>query len=154
MNLLPYKSTVLTSNQNATQIRETLLKNTENIQPAIYWRRTFHKPLWGKIGEKEFAVRPVVPYWNISPIHIKGLITDENNGGKVKLIITSPYLRIIMPLIIVTLFLLMFTYIESQQYDMILTIGSAVIAGAYFMIMIPFQIQLNKTLEQFRKWLK
>ena len=153
MNLLPFKHIVLESDQSVEQIRETLSKNTENIQPAIYWRRTFHKPLWGKIGEKEFAVRPVVPYWNISPVHIKGLITEENNRGKVKLIISSPYLRILIPLVLVTLFLLMFTYLESRQYDMILSIGGAVVAGAYFMVMIPFQIQLNKTLQLFKNWL-
>ena len=153
MILLPYKHIVLQSYKGIEEIRTTLQNNTESAQPAIYWRRAFHKAFWGKIGDKEFALRPVVPYWNISPIHIRGLI-EESNQNKIKLIITSPYLRILVPLVLITLILLFATYWQNQQYDMILNIGFAVVAGAYIMVMIPFQIQLNKSLKMLKELLQ
>ncbi|WP_324065440.1 hypothetical protein [Salinivirga sp.] len=152
MKFWPLIHTQIDTKLTKKEANELLAKHTEGKSPAFYWGKTFNSALWGKVKEDHFAVRPVVPYWNISPVHIRGFISENNDKSRITLTMTNPHLRVIIPLIIITIALLMINFWENQQYDQVVKIGLWIVLGAYLLVIIPFQIQARKTLKMIKEW--
>lgn len=154
MKFWPFIQTKISTPLTKTQIHEKLTAHTDNRRPVFYWTKTFNTTLWGNIKEDSFTVRPVVPYWNISPVHIKGTITDDKTKRQVIITMINPLMRVIIPLFIISITLLLLTHLDEKRYDLILNLGLAIAAGAYILVLIPFQIQARKTLKIIKKWLE
>lgn len=152
MYFWPIIHTQIDTKLSKSEVNELLSNHTEGKTPAFYWGRTFKSALWGKIQEDHFAVRPVVPYWNISPVHIRGFVKENEGKSRITLTMINPHLRVIIPLVIIAIGLLMINFWENQQYDQVLKIGIWIVLGAYLWIIVPFQIQARKTLEMFKDW--
>ncbi len=152
MKFWPFIQTNIKTKLKQEEINEKLEANTDTPPVTFYWGRTFEKPLWGKIKNDHFALRPVVPYWNISPVHIRGLIQKSGEENKIIMTFVNPHLRVIIPLVLLAIGLLLANYLETKEYDKIVNIGFWIFLGAYLLVLIPFQIQARKTMRKIKSW--
>ena len=152
MKFWPFIQTTIQTTLTREEINKKLEENTATPPVTFYWGRTFEKPLWGKIKDDHFALRPVVPYWNISPVNIRGFIRENGDKNKIIVTLVNPHLRVIIPLVILAIVLLMFNYVETKEYDKIVNIGIWIVLGAYVWVIVPFQIQARKTLNKIKSW--
>jgi hypothetical protein len=142
MNLWPIKHIRIETNLKAEKIYEILDNSIDQDSQGIYWGKRFSKKFWGRISQKAFRIRPVVPYWNISPVDIKGRIIDvsqEKNGLDIQM--TSPYLRIVIPLAILAVVLFFVNFGLKGELNVFYANSLITLAAAYLLVNIPFQIQ-------------
>jgi hypothetical protein len=152
---IPYKHITLSTRLKKEAIINRLSKEIDPDAKPIYWGKKFYKSFTGKISGDRFFIRPVVPYWNISPLEIRGKIderSDEWNNVTVK--ITSPLLRIIIPLAALAIILFFVSFALQGKVMFFLTTTLIILLVSYIAVNIPFQIQLTKTLIKLKKILK
>lgn len=151
----PLKSIVIESRLKQEELMRVISGATDQDQRSIYWGKRFSKKFWGKVGKKSFRIRPVVPYWNISPIELKGKISDGvNDSNKIKVRMVCPYLRIVLPLVIIALVLFFVNFGMKGELDVFLSSAAIILISAYLLVNIPFQIQAIWSIKQFTKILK
>lgn len=152
---LPYKHIILPTRLKKEAIVDRLSKEIDPDAKPVYWGRKFYKTFSGEVSGDHFFIRPVVPYWNISPLEIRGKIevrSDEWNNVIVK--ITSPLLRIIIPLVALAIILFFFSFALQGQVMFFLSTALIILLVAYMAVNIPFQIQANKTLIKLKRLLR
>ncbi|MFP4603822.1 MAG: hypothetical protein ACLFNJ_00420 [Bacteroidales bacterium] len=147
MYILPYKHIRLKSQLSSAEVLHKITQITDQDQKSIYWGKRFYKKFSGEIGERNFLIRPVVPYWNISPVEIEGRFISENmNESTFDLRIICPYLRFVIPLGILAVVLFFFNYRMTEDATIFLSSIFIVVFTAYLLVNIPFQIQAKKSL--------
>jgi len=142
MNFWPIKHIRIETNLKSERLHEILDNSIDQNSQGIYWGKRFSKKFWGSINQKAFRIRPVVPYWNISPVDIKGKIIDisqEKNGVDIKM--TSPYIRIVLPLALLAVILFFINFGLKGELNIFLVNSVITLAAAYLFVNIPFQIQ-------------
>ena len=140
----PVKHIQIESNLKKEKLHSLLDGAIDQDNKGIYWGKRFTKRFWGKLGKEHFRIRPVVPYWNISPLEMRGQIKDvsrEKNVVDIK--ITCPYLRIVVPLSILAIVLFFLNLALKAQAAQFFINSGITIAAAYLLVNIPFQIQSN-----------
>jgi len=142
MRFWPVKHIQIESNLKKEKLHSLLENSIDQDNSGIYWGKRFSKRFLGKLGEEHFRIRPVVPYWNISPLEMKGQIKEvsrEKNAVDVK--ITCPYLRIVIPLAILAIVLFFLNLALKDQAAQFIINSSITLAAAYLLVNIPYQIQ-------------
>ena len=142
MMLWPYKQLQFESKLKKAEIRKLLEQITDQDNKSIYWGKRFTRRFWGKVQGDSFRIRPVVAYWNLSPVELKGSIidlSDEKNGLYIKM--TCPYLRIVVPLVVLGVVLFFFNLGIDGDWITFALNSLIMLAGAYLLVNIPFQIQ-------------
>jgi len=142
MNFWPVKHIKIETDLKAEKLHEILLDSIDQNSQGIYWGKRFTKKFWGQLSQNAFRIRPVVPYWNISPVDIRGKIVDlsrEKSGLDVRM--SSPYLRIIIPLVVLAVVLFFINFGLKGQGNIFLTNSLVTLASAYLLVNVPFQIQ-------------
>ena len=138
----PRKDLYIESGLTKEEVIQELNNATDQDQKSIYWGKRFKKRFWGKVGRESFRVRPVVPYWNISPLEIKGEVkAGKDEKGKVDIKMVCPYLRIVIPLVILALVLFFVNFGMKGDMDIFLSSPGIIVLSAYLLVNIPFQIQ-------------
>jgi len=123
-------------------------EETDQDNRSIYWGKRFYKRYFGTVGKNAFKVRPVVPYWNISPVEIKGRFVEKGRDQhSVECRMTCPYLRVVVPLVILALVLFFINYGVHGEMDVFLNASGLILLGAYLLVNIPFQIQASRSLK-------
>lgn len=146
MYILPYKHIKLKSKLSSTQVLYKISQITDQDRKSIYWGKRFYNKFSGEVGTKNFLIRPVVPYWNISPVEIEGRFISENtNGSTFDLRIICPYLRFVIPLGILAVVLFFFNFKMTGDETIFLSSLFIIIFTAYLLVNIPFQIQAEKS---------
>ena len=149
MKFWPQKHIRIETKLKQEKLQEILTNSIDQDSTGIFWGKRFTKHFWGKIKQNSFRVRPVVPYWNISPVDIKGKITDlSNDKNAVEIRMTSPYLRIVVPLVILAILLFFVNFGLKEQFDTFLLNSVITLGAAYVLVNIPFQIQAAKSLNE------
>jgi len=130
------------------EILDRMSEDTDQDNRSIYWGKRFYKRYFGTIGKKAFKVRPVVPYWNISPVEIKGSVVEKGEGQhSVECRMTCPYMRVVVPLVILALVLFFINYGARGEMDVFLNASGLILPAAYLLVNIPFQIQASRSLK-------
>jgi len=155
MYFWPVKECRIDTSLNRHEIHELMHKNTDQDYKSIYWGKRFYTRFFGNVGESSFKVRPVVPYWNISPVEIRGSV-NENPAGKstVRCRLSCPYLRVVVPLVLLAVVLFLLNYILAGTNGGAMTVMVLIVAGAYALVNIPFQIQAARSLRDLKNELK
>ncbi len=138
----PFKLIRIETSLKESEILRIINENTDQDQKSIYWGKRFYKRFWGKVTDKAFRIRPVVPYWNMSPVEMQGNVSDiseDKNGLEVKL--KCPYLRVVIPLAILAVGLFFISFGLKGQMDVFLSSTLIILIAAYLFVNIPFQIQ-------------
>jgi hypothetical protein len=138
----PFKQVRIESSLKKDELMRILNESTDQDQKSIYWGKRFYKRFWGKVSGDAFRIRPVVPYWNMSPVEMKGSVKDikeDKNGLDITL--QCPYLRVVMPLAVIALGLFFVNYGLKGQWDVFLSSSFIILVAAYLFVNIPFQIQ-------------
>jgi len=149
MNFWPIKHIRIETKLNQEKLRDILTNSIDQDNTGIYWGKRFTKQFWGKMEKNSFRVRPVVPYWNISPVDIKGKIADlSNDKNAVEIRMSSPYLRIVVPLVILAVILFFVNFGMKEQFDIFLLNSVITLGAAYVLVNIPFQIQAAKSINK------
>ena len=149
MNFWPFKHIQIETKLKQEKLQEIMNHSVDQNSNGIYWGKRFTKRFWGKIKQNTFRVRPVVPYWNISPVDIEGKIVDlsiDKNAVEIKM--TSPYMRIVVPLVILAVLLFFVNFGLKGQIDTFLLNFVIILGAAYLLINIPFQIQAAKSINE------
>ena len=60
---------------------------------------------------------------------------------------TCPYLRVVVPLVILALVLFFINYGVQGEMDVFLNASGLILLGAYLLVNIPFQIQASRSLK-------
>ncbi|MFP4620032.1 MAG: hypothetical protein ACLFM7_01870 [Bacteroidales bacterium] len=143
-------------------IYQKIHQSTDQDHNSIYWGKRFHTTYWGRVSHNSFKIRPVVPYWNISPLEIQGTVKKGEEGKTlVNMRMVCPFLRVILPLAILGVVLFFVSQGIKGNMDVFINSSVMILLGAYLMVNIPFQIQaarnvgdLIKRLEGKPKWIK
>ena len=152
MKFWPLKYIRIETNIRQEKLQDILDKSIDQDSKGIYWGKIFTKGFWGNIKQNSFRVRPVVPYWNISPVDIRGKIIEvsqEKNALYIRM--TTPFMRIVLPLVILAVFLFFINFGLKGQNDTFLLNSAITIGAAYLLVNIPFQIQAAKSINELRK---
>jgi hypothetical protein len=148
MILWPFKHIKIESRYKQDEIINLINESTDQEWKSIYWGKRFNKRFWGKVGKKTFRIRPVVPYWNISPVEIIGNIKDggeDTNELEIKM--RCPYFRIILPLVIIAVGLFFANFGLKGEMDIFINSSLIILVSAYLLVNIPFQIQSTWSLK-------
>lgn len=149
MKFWPIKHIRIETNLEQEKLQEIMIGSIDQDSKGIYWGKRFTKSFWGNIKQNSFRVRPVVPYWNISPVDIKGRIVEisqEKNALDIRM--ASPYMRIVLPLVILAVFLFFINFGLKGQIDTFLLNSVITMGAAYLLVNIPFQIQAAKSINE------
>jgi len=140
---------------DAEAIYERMNSNTDQDSTSIYWGKRFYKRFFGAVGKEVFKVRPVVPYWNISPVEIRGRVS-EGKGDRhvVECRMTCPYLRVVVPLVVLAVVLFFINYGLKGEAGIFLNVSGVILAVAYLLVNLPFQIQASRNLKTLRDQLE
>lgn len=140
--LWPYKQLRFESRLNKDKIRKLMEQITDQDNRSIYWGKRFTRRFWGKVQGDSFRIRPVVAYWNLSPVELKGNIkdiSDDKNGLFIKM--SCPYMRIVLPLVILGVVLFFFNLGLQGDWSTFALNSLIMLAGSYVLVNLPFQIQ-------------
>jgi len=149
MKFWPLKHIRIETKLKQEKLQEIMSNSIDQDSTGIYWGKRFTKQFWGKMKQNSFRVRPVVPYWNISPVDIKGRIADlSNDKNSLEIKMTSPYMRIVVPLVILAVLLFFFNFGMKEQFDTFLLNSVITLGAAYVLVNIPFQIQAAKSINE------
>jgi len=77
-----------------------------------------------------------------------------NDSNKIKVRMVCPYLRIVLPLVIIALVLFFVNFGMKGELDVFLSSAAIILISAYLLVNIPFQIQAIWSIKQFTKILK
>ena len=151
MYLWPFKHCRIDTSLSREKILERMDQHTDQDYKSIYWGKRFYKRFFGRVGENAFKVRPVVPYWNISPVEIKGYVDEQAGGGSlVECRLSCPYLRVVVPLVLLAVVLFLINYIMSGSNGGAMHVMALIVVGAYALVNVPFQIQANRDLRDLK----
>lgn len=145
MYLWPLKQLTIQSSLETDALYRILVHATDQENTGIYWGKKFYHAYWGRISAASFKIRPVVPYWNISPVDIAGRITPADNGKSViTMKMTCPFLRVVIPLVILAMLLFFISYGLQGNVPVFLTSSLWIVLVAYLLVNVPFQIQADR----------
>jgi len=148
MFVWPKKQCRIDTDLSRERIMELMDQHTDQDYKSIYWGKRFHKRFFGRVGENSFKVRPVVPYWNISPVEIQGHVKEDGRGGSsVACRLSCPYLRVVVPLVLLAVVLFMLNYILAGSNGGAVNVMALIVVGAYALVNIPFQVQATRSLQ-------
>jgi hypothetical protein len=148
MYFWPLKIFRIETSEQEEDLVARMSEQTDQDNRSIYWGKRFYKRYFGTVGKSSFKVRPVVPYWNISPLEIHGKVTEKEKGQQaVECRMTCPYLRVVLPLVILALVLFFINYGAKGEMDVFLNVSGIILLAAYLMVNIPFQIQASRSLK-------
>lgn len=140
---------------DAEAIYERMSSNTDQDSTSIYWGKRFYKRFFGAVGKEVFKVRPVVPYWNISPVEIRGRVSKgKGDQHVVECRMTCPYLRVVVPLVVLAVVLFFINYGLMGEAGTFLNVSGVILAVAYLLVNLPFQIQASRNLKTLRDQLE
>ena len=149
MNLWPLKVFHISTPLSGEDIIQVMNDNTDQDYKSIYWGKRFYKHFFGSVGKRAFKVRPVVPYWNISPVEIRGRITEsENQASQVQCRLVCPYLRFVVPLVVLVLLLFLLNYGVAGEPGIFFNALWMILLGAYLLVNVPFQIQASGSIKE------
>jgi hypothetical protein len=148
MYFWPLKIFRIETSQRGEELLANMSEQTDQDNRSIYWGKRFYKRYFGTVGKNSFKVRPVVPYWNISPLEIQGKIVEKGKGKEaVECRMICPYLRVVLPLVILALVLFFINYGAKGEMDVFLNASGLILLAAYLLVNIPFQIQASRSLK-------
>jgi len=151
----PKKKCRIDTQLSRERIMELMDQHTDQDYKSIYWGKRFYKRFFGSVGENSFKVRPVVPYWNISPVEIQGHVKEDGMGGSsVACRLSCPYLRVVVPLVLLAVVLFMLNYILAGSNGGAVNVMALIVVGAYALVNIPFQIQAHRRLRDLMGYFK
>ncbi|MFO8236076.1 MAG: hypothetical protein R6U04_11810 [Bacteroidales bacterium] len=142
---MPFKYIRIETPLSSEEVLRKISESTDQDRKSIYWGKRFYKTFSGKVGARSFIISPVVPYWNISPVDIEGNFSSGNKYvSRLHLRMVCPYLRFVIPLVILTLVLFFINF----GTEIILFKGILItLATAYLLVNIPFQLQSKRSLD-------
>jgi hypothetical protein len=151
----PVKHIAILSPLKKEEITRILTSETDQDQKSIYWGKRFYKKYWGKIEDEIFRIRPVVPYWNISPVEISGKMEDDTDEkNRVLLTMRCPYMRIVIPLVILAVGLFLINFGLKGELSVFVSATAIILISAYLLVNIPFQIQAIWSMKDLTEKLK
>lgn len=151
MYLWPIKHCRIDTSLSRAKIIERMAQHTDQDYKGIYWGKRFYKRFFGSVGENAFKVRPVVPYWNISPVEIKGHVDEHGSGrSSVECRLSCPYLRVVVPLVLLAVVLFLLNYIMSGSNGGAMQVMALIVAGAWALVNVPFHIQAARNLRDLK----
>ncbi len=149
MNFWPFKHIRIETKLKQEKLQEIMTNSIDQNNTGIYWGKRFNKRFWGNITQNTFRIRPVVPYWNISPVDIEGKIVDlSNDKNALEIKMTSPYMRIVVPLVILAVILFFVNFGMKEQAETFIINSVITLGAAYLLVNIPFQIQAVKSVNE------
>ena len=149
MYLWPVKHITIETNLNRDDLYEVMGKSVDQDNRSIYWGKKFYKLFWGNISKEAFRIRPVVPYWNISPVEIRGRVeAASDNQTHVSMKMICPYLRIIIPLAALAIVLFFVNYGLKGETAFFFNSTALIVIASYLLTNIPFQIQATRNIQQ------
>ena len=155
MYLWPYKKCRIETGRTADEVYEIVGRYTDQDYDSIYWGKRFYSRFFGSVGKTAFRVRPVVPYWNISPLEIRATVKEGKNGKtRIACRLSCPYLRVVVPLVLLGVILFFLNYVLAGTNGGAVNVMILIVAGAYAMVNIPFQIQASRSLRELTRQLE
>ena len=144
----PLKIFRIETSERGDDLLERMSEETDQDNRSIYWGKQFYKRYFGTVGKNSFKVRPVVPYWNLSPLEIHGKVEKQGKGQEaVECRMTCPYLRVVLPLVIVALVLFFISYGAKGEMDVFLNVSGVILLADYLLVNISFQIYAYRSLK-------
>ena len=155
MYLWPLKKLEIETALDPQKIYQKLDQSTDQDNRSIYWGKRFYKSYWGQVAPYSFKIRPVVPYWNISPLEIQGTVKELNKGKtSVNMKMVCPFLRVVLPLAILAVVLFFVSQGLQGNMDVFINATLLILLGAYLLVNIPFQIQAARNVDDLIKRLE
>mgnify|MGYP000105396955 CR=1 FL=1 len=149
MFLWPFKQCRIETNLSRQRINELMNQNTDQDNRSIYWGKRFYQRFFGVVQPNAFKIRPVVPYWNLSPVEIRGTV-ESNQAGQgshtVSCRLTCPYLRVVGPLVGLALVMFFINYALVGETGVFLSATGYIFLAAYVLVNLPFQVQAARSL--------
>lgn len=147
MYFWPIKKCRIETAMSRDKIHEVVDQNTDQDYKSIYWGKRFYKRFSGAVGENSFKIRPVVPYWNLSPVEIRGEVKEQSAGNSVvQCRLSCPYLRVVVPLVLLALVLFLINLPAGGAGVGFFNVLVLIVTGAYVLVNVPFQIQATRSL--------
>ena len=148
MLLWPLRKLAIETSLDKDAIYQIIYQSTDQNNKSIYWGKRFYKTYWGNVNPTAFRIRPVVPYWNISPLEIQGTVKEQfRDKTLVNIKMVCPFLRVVLPLVILAIVLFFIGQGLQGNMDVFLNSSVLILLGAYLFVNIPFQIQAARNVE-------
>jgi hypothetical protein len=155
MYLWPLRKLDIETRLNKQEIYDKIYQSTDQDASSIYWGKRFYTTYWGKVGQDSFKIRPVVPYWNISPLEIQGRVKELEEGKtSVNMKMVCPFLRVVLPLVILAVVLFFISQGLQGNLEVFINSTVLILLGAYLLVNIPFQIQAARNVDDLIKKLE
>ena len=155
MYLWPKKQCRIDTKMNRHEIIEGINQHVDQDYKSIYWGKRFYKRFFGNVGDNSFKVRPVVPYWNLSPVEIRGHIKQDGQGhSTIECRLSCPYLRVVVPLVLFAVVLFLLNYFLAGANGGAINVMALIVVGAWALVNIPFQIQAHRSLRDLMGYFK
>jgi hypothetical protein len=155
MLLWPKKTLEIETRLDKDSIYQIIDQSTDQDYKSIYWGKRFYKTYWGTVSPESFKIRPVVPYWNISPLEIRATvksITSERTRVSLKMV--CPFMRIIGPLAVLAILLFFISFGLQDEMNIFLKNSLLILFGGYILVNLPFQIQASRNVGDLLKKLE
>lgn len=144
----PFKKLEIETDLDPQKIYQKIDQSTDQDNRSIYWGKRFYKTYWGSVEPASFRIRPVVPYWNISPLEIQGKVTELKEGKtSVSVKMVCPFLRVVLPLAILAVVLFFVSQGLQGNMNVFVNASVLILLGAYLLVNIPFQIQATRNVD-------
>ena len=148
MYFWPLRKLKIETNLDPQKIYQKIDQSTDQDNKSIYWGKRFYKTYWGRVAPTSFKIRPVVPYWNISPLEIQGTVKERMEGKtSVNMKMVCPFLRVVLPLAILAVVLFFVSQGLQGNMDVFINATLFILLGAYLLVNIPFQIQAARNVD-------
>jgi len=152
MLLWPLRKLAIETSLDKDEIYQKMHQSTDQNNSGIYWGKRFYKTYWGNVSPTAFRIRPVVPYWNISPLEIQGTVKEQIQGKTlVNMKMVCPFLRVVLPLVILAVVLFFVSQGLQGNLDVFFNSSVLILLGAYLFVNIPFQIQAARNVDDLIK---
>lgn len=155
MFIWPLRKLEIETSLDRDEIYQKIYQSTDQNNKSIYWGKRFYTTYWGRVSPTTFRIRPVVPYWNISPLEIQGTVKEQMEGKTtVNMKMVCPFLRVVLPLAILAVVLFFISQGLEGNLNVFFNSSVLILLGAYLFVNLPFQIQAARNVDDLIKKLE